>query len=193
MQESQSRKGRLVIISGPSGVGKTTICKEVTKKTGAFLSISMTSRPRAKEEIEGEEYLFVSREEFEEKIKQDMFLEYAEVFGNLYGTPKEPVEKALHEGKIVVLQIDVQGAQQVKKIYPDASTIFILPPDQRELAHRLTERGRDSTETKAKRLEGASSEIAASWQNYENMVINDKLEQAANEVIQIINYGVMEK
>jgi guanylate kinase len=193
MRENREQQGRLVIISGPSGVGKTTICKEVAEKTGAFLSVSMTTRPRTEKEVEGVEYQFVSRDEFEKQIEQGRFLEYAEVFGNLYGTPKEPIDKALGQGRTVILQIDVQGARQVKKIYPEAIMIFILPPDQRELANRLTERGRDEAEVAQERLDGASSEIAAAWQYYENMVINDKLEQAINEVVQIINDSTTEK
>jgi guanylate kinase len=193
MYESQKQQGKLVIISGPSGVGKTTICKEVAKRTGAVQSISMTTRPKAENEVDGTEYIFVSREDFEKQIEQGRFLEYAEVFGNLYGTPKEPVDKALKEGKTIILQIDVQGAKQIKKIYPEALTIFILPPNQRELANRLTERSRDTVETMEQRLDGASIEIAAAWQYYENMVINDELEQAISEVIQIVNYKAMEK
>jgi len=182
-----------VIISGPSGVGKSTICRNVAERTGAFQSISMTTRPKAQDEIGGAEYCFVSREEFQRQIEQGRFLEYAEVFSNLYGTPREPVDKALKEGRTVILQIDVQGARQVKKIYPEALTIFVLPPDQKELANRLTERGRDTAETTERRLDGASTEIAAAWQYYENMVINDELEQAINEVVQIINNNAMEK
>jgi guanylate kinase len=193
MSESREKEGRLVIVSGPSGVGKTTICRDVAEQTGAFLSVSMTTRPRARQEINGQEYGFVSRDEFEKQIEQGRFLEYAEVFGNLYGTPREPVDKALKEGRTVILQIDVQGARQVKEIYPDAIMIFILPPDRRELAHRLAERGRDMAEVAQRRLNGASNEIAAAWRYYDNMVINDELEQAVREVVQIINDSTMEK
>ncbi len=193
MCESQKQKCMLVIISGPSGVGKTTICKEVAKRTDALQSISITTRPKAENEIDGAEYRFVSRDEFQKQIDQGRFLEYAEVFGNLYGTPRELIDKALKEGKTIILQIDVQGAIQVKKIYPKALTIFILPPNQRELAHRMTERSRDTPETIEQRLDGASNEIAAAWQYYENMVINDELEQAISEIIQIVNYKAMEK
>jgi len=182
-----------VIVSGPSGVGKTTICRDVAEKTGAFLSVSMTTRPRAQQEIDGAEYRFVSRDEFQKQIEQGRFLEYAEVFGNLYGTPRGPVDKALKEGGTVILQIDVQGARQVKEIYPEAIMIFILPPDRRELANRLAERGRDMAEVAQRRLNGASNEIAAAWRYYENMVINDELEQAVREVVQIINDSAMEK
>jgi guanylate kinase len=193
MCRSRENNGKLVIVSGPSGVGKTTICRDVAEKTGAFLSVSMTTRPKAEKEIDGAEYRFVSRDEFQEQIEQGRFLEYAEVFGNLYGTPREPVDKALKEGRIVILQIDVQGARQVKEIYPGAIMIFILPPDQKELAHRMAERGRDMAEVAQRRLDGASNEIAAAWQYYESMVINDELEQAVREVVQIINDSTTEK
>jgi guanylate kinase len=192
MSKNQEQQGKLVIISGPSGVGKTTICKRVAERTGAFLSVSMTTRAKTEEEIDGVDYQFISKDEFENQVKQGMFLEYAEVFGNLYGTPKAPVDNALREGKTVILQIDVQGAKQVKDIYPGALMIFILPPNQKELAHRLTERGRDIAEVTQLRLNGASNEIAAAWQYYKNMVINDELEQAVSEVVQIINDGTME-
>lgn len=193
MCRSRKKNGKLVIISGPSGVGKTTICKRVSERMGAFLSVSTTTRPKTREEIDGAEYRFVSRDEFQKQIEQGRFLEYAEVFGNLYGTPREPVDKALEEGRTVILQIDVQGARQVKEIYPGVSMIFILPPDQKELAHRLTERGRDTAEVAERRLNGASSEIAAAWQYYQNMVINDELEQAVNEVLQIVQDNATEK
>jgi guanylate kinase len=180
-------KGKIVIISGPSGVGKSTICKSVAERMDdVFLSVSLTTRPKSEKEVNGKEYCFVSRNEFEEQIKNGKLLEHAEVFGNLYGTPKDKTDLALQDGKTIILEIDVQGARETKKKYPDSIMIFILPPSQRELANRMDNRGRDDEETAAKRLNQASSEIAAAWQYYEYLVINDDLENAIDEVVQII-------
>jgi len=181
------REGKVVIVSGPSGVGKSTICKEVVKQLkNVYLGISATTRPRGGSEVDGQDYWFISREEFQRRIDKGLLLEYAEVFGNLYGTPKDKLEEALRAGKVAVLEIDVQGAQQAKAIYPDAVTIFILPTTQKELAKRMNSRGRDRVEEAEKRLNGAGIEIAAGLQHYQYMVINDDLQQAVNEVVQII-------
>ena len=187
MAVENNTQGRIIIISGPSGVGKSTICKEVVARTGAFLSISATTRPQSEIEVDGTDYRFFTKQDFEKLIEDDQLLEYAEVFGNLYGTPKDAVEKALAEDKNVILEIDVQGARKVKRVYPDAVMIFILPPTQADLARRLDGRARDSQDVAEERLEGASDEIAAAWQYYEHMVINEDLEQAVNEVINIIS------
>ena len=184
---AENVQGRIIIISGPSGVGKSTICKEVVARTDAFLSISATTRPKSDIEVDGVDYRFFTEQEFEKLIEDKQLLEYAEVFGNLYGTPKNAIEEALAEGKNVILEIDVQGARKVKEIYPDAIMIFILPPTQADLARRLDGRARDSEEVAEERLEGASDEIAAAWQYYEHLVINEDLEQAVNEVINIMS------
>lgn len=178
----------IIIVSGPSGVGKGTICKEVVKRLDdVVINISMTTRTKSDSEVDGKDYWFVTKEEFDRRIQQGLFLEYAEVFGNMYGTPKDKVEEKIDAGKTVILEIDVQGAKKVKIIYPDAKMIFVLPPDQGELSKRIDGRGRDSEDTIEERLNGASNEIAAAWQYYEHMVINDNLEQAVNEVIKIID------
>jgi len=182
-----TKKAKVVIVSGPSGVGKSTICRKVTERLNdVWLSTSVTSRPKTETEVDGREYWFVSKEQFKQKIDKGLLLEYAEVFGNLYGTPKDKVVQALRKGKIVILEIDVQGAKKVKTVYPDAVMIFILPPTHRELAERLSNRGREDTEAAEERLDEAGTEIAAGWQYYQHLVINDDLEQAVNEVIQII-------
>jgi len=187
MDDPNIKKGKVVIVSGPSGVGKTTICREVARRMdNVFLSVSVTTRPRGKGEKHGKNYWFVSEEEFQQRVRKGEFLEHAEVFGHLYGTPKDKVEQALSQGKIVILQIDVQGARQAKIAYPDAIMIFILPPSAKVLAERMNRRGRESSETAERRLGGASDEIAAAWQYYQHMVINDNLEQAIKEVMQII-------
>ena len=180
-------KGRLVVISGPSGVGKSTICNElINRLDNVYLSVSTTTREKKAGEQNGREYWFVSRDEFEKQIKAGNFLEYAKVFGNLYGTPRDKVLQALGQGKSVLLEIDVQGAQQVKKLYPQAELIFILPPKQMELQRRINGRGRDEEKDIKERLEGAGTEIAAAWQHYRNMVINDNLQRAVQEIIEII-------
>lgn len=183
----QGMAGQLVIISGPSGVGKSTICKELVRRLdNVYLSVSTTTRQKKAGEQDGREYRFVSPDEFERRIKAGSFLEYAQVFGNLYGTGKDKVLQALDKGKLVLLEIDVQGAQQVKKLYPEARLIFVLPPKQTELARRINGRGRDDEKDIEKRLAGAGIEIAAAWQHYEYMVINDDLQQAVQEIIEII-------
>jgi guanylate kinase len=187
MNETKNRNGKVVIVSGPSGVGKSTICKEVAKRVNSvYLSVSVTTRPRSQAEVDGQDYWFISENEFQQLINKGLLLEHAEVFGHLYGTPKDKVEEALQRGSSVILEIDVQGAKQVKRTYKDAVMIFIFPPSQRELAERMKLRGREDVQSAEERLEGASGEIAAAWQYYKHMVINDDLQQAVNEVMEII-------
>ena len=184
----------MVIISGPSGVGKSTICKEVVKNLDAFLSVSATTRARSESEQDGQDYVFLTRDDFQAKIREGEFLEYAEVFGNYYGTPKQPVDEALAARRIVILEIDVQGALQVKEIRPEARTIFVLPPHKKELQRRIDSRGRGEDEiTKNRRLETASREIATAWQHYDHMVVNDNLDQAVQEVVDIIQEKIKEQ
>jgi len=189
-RDQEKAPGKLIVVSGPSGVGKSTICREVVRRMeNVFLSVSVTTRPKGPGEENGREYWFISREEFNKRIEKGTLLEYAEVFGNLYGTPKDKTDEALQAGKSVILEIDIQGGRQVKAIYPKAVMIFILPPSAKTLAQRMGHRGRETAEAAARRLGGASSEIAAAWQYYDNMVINDDLEQAIAEVIQIIEHA----
>jgi len=191
MSKQKKEKGKVVIISGPSGVGKSTICKGVVKRIdNAYLSVSVTTRDKSESEVDGEDYWFISEEEFQERIKNGLLLEYAEVFGNFYGTPKDRVDEALAQGRTVILEIDVQGAKQARTKYPDAVMIFILPPSQRELAQRMNNRGREDDRAAEIRLDLADDEIAAAWQRYKHMVINDDLEQAVREVTQIIEQSI---
>jgi guanylate kinase len=183
----QRTHGKLVVISGPSGVGKSTITKAVISRLrDAYLSVSMTTRPQAPGERNGREYWFVSRDEFRRRIEAGLFLEHAEVFGNLYGTPRDKTEAALAAGRTVILEIDVQGGKQVKAIFPQAVMIFILPPTHEALADRIGRRGRESGEVVARRLRAAESEIAAASECYDNKVVNDDLERAIDEVIRIV-------
>ncbi len=194
MNKQKTRKGKIVIISGPSGVGKSTICKEVVKRLdNVCLSISVTTRPMAEAEVDGQDYWFLSQQQFRKRINEGSLLEYAEVFGHLYGTPKDKVEVALGAGKTIILEIDVQGAREVKSVCPDAAMVFIFPPTEKELAQRIKNRGREGMEAAEERLEGADTEFAAAWQYYEHMVVNDDLEQAVKEVIQIIKQNSGEK
>jgi guanylate kinase len=186
-RDQKRTRGKLIVISGPSGVGKSTITRQLVKRLDdAYLSVSVTTRPQAPMERNGREYWFISREQFRKRIEEGSFLEYAEVFGNLYGTPRDKTEEALNAGNTVILEIDVQGAKQVKAMYPQATMIFLLPPSGKVLAERMGRRGRESSEVAARRLGGASSEIAAAGELYDNMVINDDLEQAIRKIIQII-------
>ena len=194
MNKQKTRKGKIVIISGPSGVGKSTICKEVVKRLdNVCLSISVTTRPRAEAEVDGQDYWFLSQQQFRKRINEGSLLEYAEVFGHLYGTPKDNIEEALEAGKTIILEIDVQGAKQVRSVCPDAAMVFIFPPTEKELAQRIKNRGREGMEAVEERLEGADTEFAAAWQYYEHMVVNDDLEHAVKEVIQIIQQAIGEK
>jgi len=187
MNETKDRYGKVVIVSGPSGVGKSTICKEVAKQlNNVYLSVSVTTRPMSEAEVDGRDYWFISENEFQRRIDKGELLEYAEVFGHLYGTPKDKVEEALQDARTVILEIDVQGAKKVKRIYRDAVMIFVFPPSQRELAERMKLRGRENGQSAEERLEGASGEMAAAWQYYKHMVINEDLQQAVNEMVEII-------
>ena len=186
-RDQKNIRGKLIIISGPSGVGKSTITRQLIERLDdTYLSVSVTTRPQAPSEQNGREYWFISREQFHRRIEEGSLLEYAEVFGNLYGTPRDKTEEALNAGQTVILEIDVQGAKQVKAIYPQATMIFILPPSGKVLAERMGRRGRESGEVAARRLGGASREIAAAWQYYDHRVINDDLEQTVSAVIQIV-------
>ncbi len=177
-----------LIISGPSGVGKSTITNEVLSELDAVLSISMTTRPPAKTDVEGEHYYFVDEKTFRAAIDRGELLEWAEVFGNLYGTPRGPVEKRLAEGRIVILEIDIKGAEQVKAKMPDAYAIFIEAPSEQVLLHRLRTRKREDERTIQRRFAAAKQEIDQAHHGgvYHAFLVNDNLDRAVTEAVALI-------
>jgi guanylate kinase len=183
---SEKLKGLLIVISAPSGTGKTTLCHMLLKAFPDMeFSVSYTTRKPRSGEVNGKDYFFVDRKTFERMIEEGDFLEWAEVYGNLYGTSKSQVLKALKEGKDILLDIDTQGALQVKKNFPEAVLIFILPPSLKELERRLKKRGTDDEETIKKRLQIAREEIRKALE-YDYIVVNDILEVAFERLRSII-------
>lgn len=183
----EHQQGKLVVVSGPSGAGKSTICRLAVERLGAHLSVSATTRPRGDSEIDGRDYYFLSQDEFKRRLAGGAFLEHADVFGNYYGTPREPVERAMAAGQTVILEIDVQGGLQVKAAMPSAMMIFILPPRIDELLRRIENRGRgEDDQARRRRLAKAEAEIAAGRAHYEYFVVNDVLDTAVQDVVKII-------
>lgn len=182
-----TERGLLIVFSGPSGVGKGTVRKEIFESSDNKFeySVSMTTRPQRPGEVDGVDYFFRTRDEFEELIRQGQMLEYAEYVGNYYGTPLTYVNKTLDRGVDVFLEIEVQGALQVKQKVPDGVFIFLTPPDLEELKERLVGRGTDSSEVIAQRIERAKEEIAL-MREYDYAVVNDEVPLAAERVKRII-------
>ena len=180
-------RGLLIVISGPSGVGKGTVRDALFAREGHNLvySVSMTTRKPRNGEVDGREYYFVSREEFESRIKNNKFLEYAEFVGNYYGTPLDKVEENLNNGNEVVLEIEVQGAMQVRKKMKDAIFIFIAPPTMKDLEKRLNRRGTESKEIIKERYDKACREVELAYM-YDYIVVNDTVENAADKIMAII-------
>ena len=181
-------KGILVVVSAPSGCGKDTVVSEVIRKMPGkcFLSVSMTTRAMRKGETEGVEYFFVDKNEFVRHIDEGDMLEYAVYGDNMYGTPIKPVRDMLDSGKTVFLIIEVEGGGNVKKAFPDATKIFIMPPSMAELERRLRGRGTDSEDAILNRLEIAKNELLRA-EEYDYIVLNDELDKAVDDVITIIN------
>jgi len=171
----------LYVISGPSGTGKGSICQGLVADENIVVSVSMTTRAPRDHETEGKSYYFVSKERFNEVLAGNGFYEHAEIYGEFYGTPKEPVERLLNKGLDVILEIDVKGAMQVKEQKPGAVLIFILPPSPGELRRRIEDRGTETEERIARRLERSGGEIAQMG-SYDYCVINDDLEKAIQDV-----------
>ena len=182
-----SERGLLIVFSGPSGVGKGTVRQEIfsTPDHKFEYSVSMTTRAQRPGEVDGKDYFFRSREEFEELIRNGQMLEYAEYVGNYYGTPLTYVNETLDKGIDVFLEIEVQGALQVKKKVPDAVFIFLTPPDLNELQERLVGRGTDSEEVIAQRIERAREDIAL-MSEYDYAIVNDEVPLAAERVKRVI-------
>ncbi|MCT7617240.1 guanylate kinase [Aliarcobacter butzleri] len=182
------KKGAILIISGPSGCGKSTLLKEVYKNiSDYYFSISTTTRKPRVGEINGVDYFFVSKEEFEEDIKKGNFLEYAKVHDNYYGTSLKPIIQALNEGKLVIFDIDVQGHHLVRKKMNDSVTsVFITTPSLKVLEERLNNRNSDSLEVIEKRVKNAKKEIEF-FDEYDYFIVNDNLASASNELVSIAN------
>lgn len=179
-------KGNLIVISGPSGSGKGTVCHALTEENpGLLVSVSATTRKPRGVEQDGVDYFFLTREQFEEMIAADRLLEWADVYGNYYGTPREPVEKNLSGGRDVILEIDVQGGLQIKNKYPQCVLIFLIPPSRSQLATRLKQRGTDSAGDIERRLSWAERELKE-VHKYDYLVINDQVEAAARKINAIV-------
>jgi guanylate kinase len=184
---TETQRGQLFVIAAPSGAGKTTLVHELMQANNSLrFSISYTTREKRHTETPGEAYFFVDKADFQTMIEQDDFLEHALVFDNHYGTSKSQVEELLEQGHNVILEIDWQGAQQIRQQMPECSSIFILPPSVAELKRRLTGRGTDSEAVIERRFRDALADMSH-WQEFDYAVINDDLQQAATELSGIVN------
>lgn len=184
-----SAPGLLLVMSGPSGVGKTTIVHELIRRFGGLFSVSATTRSPGPGERDGVDYFFIDQPTFQRWIDQDRFLEHAQVFGrSWYGTPEGPVREALARGDLVVLDIDVQGAENVRRKVPEALGVFVLPPSEEELLKRLRARGREDESAIAQRFAESKKEIARAREGgtYDAFVVNDTLPRVSDEVASIV-------
>ena len=179
-------RGILYIMSGPSGTGKGTICNELLKRADIHLSVSMTSREQRKGETQGVTYHYVSEDEFKSKIDEDLMLEWAVYNGKYYGTPKDKIEEMLKMGKDVLLEIEVQGALQVKSKMPEAIMMFIIPPSMKILRERLVDRGRENETEIQQRIDAAKWEFSQSFK-YNNIIVNDDLDVCVDEVLSLMD------
>ena len=181
-----SRKGILVVVSGFSGVGKGTLMKRLTEKYSQYaLSVSATTREPREGEVDGREYFFKSKEEFEELIRNGMLIEHARFCDHYYGTPREYVEDQMSQGRDVILEIETQGARQVREQYPDALTLFVMPPDAQTLVERLKKRDSETKEGMESRLACAVRE-ADCVDQYDYMIVNDDLEESVDQMHELI-------
>jgi len=174
--------GRLIVLTGPSGVGKGTLMRSLLERyPELYYSVSVTTRSPRDGEIEGKNYYFMCRNKFEQLVAQGEFLEWAEFAGNYYGTPREEVLNQIRAGKTVVLEIELEGARQIRASFPSALSIFILPPSFEELEQRIRNRGQDSSEAIARRLQCAQEEIKAA-EEFDIQIVNDDFETAVNAI-----------
>jgi guanylate kinase len=180
-------KGLLLVVSGPSGAGKSTVCKRLhMEMQGIALSVSVTTRPPRAFETEGVNYFFRTKEQFEEMLRREELLEHAYVYGHYYGTPKKYVFDRMAEGRDVLLEIEMQGALQVKKRFPDGVFIFIVPPSMRELTERIRKRGSESPEALLKRFRAAYEELGY-LDEYHYLVLNEDVDSAVQRIKAIIH------
>ena len=181
--------GLLIVLCGPSGVGKSTISRLLAERSHVNYTVSATTRPKKEKDDDGKVYEHIPQTEFFRRLDGDQFLEYAHVYGHYYGTPKHPALDLLESGKDVLLEIDVQGALQVRYQYPDALMLFILPPNEGTLLTRLTDRGRDDADDINKRFRAAKREIhmAKGSRAFDYMVFNDDLDHAVEQVEKLIS------
>ena len=186
MSSASRRRGRLFVIAAPSGAGKTSLVRALMEREpGLRFSISYTTRTRRPTELHGRDYFFVGRDEFERMVASGEFLEHARVFDNYYGTARRPVEAALAAGQDLILEIDWQGAAQIRDALPECISIFILPPSRPELERRLRGRGTDAEEVIQRRLRDAASDMTH-WREFDHVVVNDDFSQALAQLREVV-------
>jgi guanylate kinase len=195
MAKRNNHSGLLIVLCGPAGVGKSTISRKLAEQLSVWYTVSSTTRPKLPGDDKGKTYDHIDKKEFFRRLDSDEFLEYAQVYGDYYGTPKHPALDHLSAGKDVLLEIDFQGAMQVRYAYPQSVLIFILPPSEPTLLQRLRDRARDSEADIDKRFRAAKREIhmAKGSRAFDFMVVNDDIDRAVAEIAKIINYKRSER